>query len=326
MTLVEILVVISIIALLMGLLLPAVQAAREAARRAGCANNMKQIGVGVISYTTHLGSLPSGSSVTDTNHAWGGSWVAHILNYTEQQAFHRTLRFDCNNAFHTGVGCNDAALDGFLPDWMFCPSSPLEKFKTSSFSGRSSIRGYGTYVGISGAYPDPVDGGSRVAYAAGYQGYIASNGTLIPNGRLSPDQVLDGMSNTFLAGEQSGMMFNIDKGGEECDLRSAGTTYGSFIGANRTGSPCSTCSGWINGMPRAYNVTTIRHRLNTRTATFAAGMYKDGPNLGVQSAHPGGGQMLYADGSVRFISDGIPFDEFKTHAIRDDGVKAGVIQ
>lgn len=55
-------------------------------------------------------------------------------------------------------------------------------------------------------------------------------------------------------------------------------------------------------------------------------MYKDGPNIAVQSAHPGGGQMLYADGSVRFISDSIPYDEFKTHAIRDDGVKARVIQ
>jgi len=207
---------------------------------------------------------------------------------------------------------------------MFCPSSPLEKFKTSTFSGRSSIRGYGTYVGISGGYPDPVDP-RRVANVRDYQGFMASNGTLFANGRLTADQVLDGMSNTYLVGEQSGIMFNMDKGGEEDDLRSGGTSYGSFIGANQSGSPCRGCSGWESGYPRAYNVTTIRHKLNTRTATFAAGMYKDGPNLGVQSAHPGGGQMLYGDGSVRFVRDAVPFETFKSQAIRDDGVEAGVI-
>ena len=45
-TLVELLVVISIIGILIGLLLPAVQAAREAARRAQCLNNQRQFRLG----------------------------------------------------------------------------------------------------------------------------------------------------------------------------------------------------------------------------------------------------------------------------------------
>jgi prepilin-type processing-associated H-X9-DG protein len=55
---VELLAVITIIALLMALLLPAVQGAREAARRVSCANNLKQLGIGMQSFETTFGTFP----------------------------------------------------------------------------------------------------------------------------------------------------------------------------------------------------------------------------------------------------------------------------
>ena len=66
-TLVELLVVITIIGILIALLLPAVQAAREAARRAQCTNNEKQLALGCLGHENATGRFPTGG--------WGFDWV-----------------------------------------------------------------------------------------------------------------------------------------------------------------------------------------------------------------------------------------------------------
>ncbi len=109
-TLVELLVVITIIGILIALLLPAVQAAREAARRATCNNNLKQIGLALHNYTETYhsafppGTIMGGGTVTtyfagDPNAAkvWaeagdttssgyhGTGWLLRILPFIEKQ-------------------------------------------------------------------------------------------------------------------------------------------------------------------------------------------------------------------------------------------------
>src|SRR5437763_12812944 len=70
-TLIELLVVISIIGILVGLLLPAVNAAREAGRRAQCQNNMRQVGLGLVQFSTAKNYYPNAGTFLEDPTATG---------------------------------------------------------------------------------------------------------------------------------------------------------------------------------------------------------------------------------------------------------------
>jgi len=216
-TLVELLVVIAIIGILIGLLLPAVQAARESARRTECSNNLKQIGLAVLHYEEALKVYPPGCIVsTGSNQQWdpvseagnssgggkhGTSWMLQILPFCEQENLYKKWEFTTN------VRGNAAAAQTDLP-MFYCPTRrtsvrPRDQALLLDSSWERGGTDYGGCLGSGNGFNNdtavhPFANGSTDA-----EDYFHARrmGFFQPNKSIRNMQVVDGTSNTIMAGE-----------------------------------------------------------------------------------------------------------------------------
>ena len=95
-TLVELLVVITIIGILVALLLPAIQAA-EAARRSQCSNNLKNIGLAMLNHHDSKGTFPAGNIMSSTNRdaaSYFDGWTTQIMPYAEDPGAQESIQLD----------------------------------------------------------------------------------------------------------------------------------------------------------------------------------------------------------------------------------------
>jgi len=311
-TLVELLVVITIIGILIALLLPAVQAAREAARRMQCANNLKQIGLALHNYHNTYSTFPIGArpglSLSSSRNMMrmGTNWKASILAFLEQQPLYDQLNFE-DGMFAVDWYHNEV-LNGAVVSVYKCPSSPSDPLLDGD-RGASTHDGAQKheYVGIAGVYPNPDGSTADTCHHAGY-GWICGNGLLPLNKCKAIRHAVDGTSNTLLVSEQSGKVGVVEDGViKKYPIRN------NYAG------------GWAGAFGSAYyhGLTTVRWALNAPTAVVGSSDMAYMNNTVLNSSHPGVVQVLLADASVHSLSETIDMETLRRLCAADDGEPVG---
>jgi len=189
-TLVELLVVIAIIGILIGMLLPAVQQVRAAARRITCANNMRQLALGMHNFESANKNFPTGHSwrmnANPIGHGWG--WSTFILPFIEQNNAFDQLQLDIEMSMPPNRAIIAQAFEGAL-----CPSDS-SSVDVYAVGGDLEAPGIAktNYVGCSGSFFSSAGDDS----VAGER-----NGMFAQNSQVKFGNISDGTSNSILLGE-----------------------------------------------------------------------------------------------------------------------------
>ena len=296
-TLVELLVVISIIGILIGMLLPAVQQVREAARRTVCKNNLRQLSLALHNYESALQQFPpgyayvsgadfasTGYSVTagTANHL-GQAWGAFILPHLEQGNLFEQINFRLPGFDVANLTARETEISTFL-----CPT---DRWSVGNFVVRDESA-------------SPVERYAAASYCASWGPATADmnldatpdsgRGAFTRNSDTRHRDIRDGTSSTIALGERTnGPIFDTD---------------GNPIGV----PPHPNFENvWFAAIRDIDTPDDDHGHMVLFDAQFGPNQARgDGADRGVSAPHAGLAQFSYMDGSVHTISEDIDIETY----------------
>jgi len=286
-TLLELLIVVSIIGILFAVIVPAVQAAREAVRRTTCGNNLHQVGVAIHSFESSRGSLPG-------------------IDDAQPRPLERYRSLSISGQLASFLSGGDA-LTSKIDEWkqdqeeravaapavLLCPSDPEAYGSAVSYrynQGSSPPRGWGNGV--------------------------------FSHLRMTTAQVGDGLAQTAFVAERVVYRQSIDSlkhpGSMYLTVDDQDLSPADCIALNKSGfgTLAAQAAGddwlWADWKHSAYlhwfRPNTGWHDC-TRKVDFSA-------LITARSYHPGGVHVLFGDGSVRFVDDTIDLGAWRAMGTR----------
>lgn len=347
-TLVELLVVIAIIGVLVGLLLPAVQAARNAARRTQSTNNLKQLGLAVLSYHDARKLLPNNGSDCYAYRAFGltsqprmnpqvaagCTWIYKILPYMEQQALYQNWNHTTpiDTLLDPGRG-NVGVAVGSSPE--HDTSTLWDLINPKSFLAAGPVTDYAANIGVIGSAQNTE--GSDGAYNAHY--WFSPPNTWA-NWKLQ--RISDGTSQTILLGTKALATQAYEARGRGFITISNGTLVEKndepITNAGIWAGPMGTARGWTpdtiawlagdnpDQTPWIGRVPGNEYDIKPNHSSWLANSFEvvqDAPDLDAfnrwGSPYPGGALLAMADGSVQSISYDTPGDLLRAMSTPNGG-------